>query len=489
MFSYSNFEPLQSRTQVKFAESEWSKPLSFEAVGSAFAISMVKEKMGHPGEVQVGVHVQEGTGKYYRTKVVTFSPRFLIRNMLNEDIYYQQAATVAQTLLPSNSTVALVHLRLFENVAPHFCIRLANIHSEWSNPFQITDIGSIYIKLGRSDSNKEDLVRAEIALENATLFVSLYRQEARWPIRIDNLSNFDITIHQDGAKKMYLINKGDSLQYSWDFPSLTKKELVLSVYNQERKIDISKLGKLVPMKFKMVENKVGIIAIDLVAEGPSIVLKVSTFNQAKSKYRVDDKPHTTGFTIIEDPSAIFQVIQIRLEGIGISVISKKKEEIAYATVRGFVMILTDSEKDRQVNTSLQWLQIDNQMYGCIEPILLYPTVVSRFNDAEEQPILLMTTSQSKDTSYGVDYYHWFMVLLQELSLDIDEDFLYTAMEFFQFKSLAPEESKLYDQSSSILFPKSSETSEIMYFERLFLQPIQVNLSFAKLQRAKKDALR
>jgi vacuolar protein sorting-associated protein 13A/C len=213
MFSYSNYEPLQSKTQVMVDDSEWSKPLSFEAVGSAFAVSVPKEKLGNPGEVLLGVDVAEGTGKYYLTKVVTFSPRFLVRNMLNEDLYFQQAGTVQMNLLASNCTTSLIHMRRFPDVVPHLCIRLANSNSLWSNPFQLTDIPSVYVKVGRNDSITEDLIRVDIALEKATIFISFYRQENRWPIRIDNLTEFDMSIHQDKARKMYLIPSNESLQY------------------------------------------------------------------------------------------------------------------------------------------------------------------------------------------------------------------------------------------------------------------------------------
>jgi vacuolar protein sorting-associated protein 13A/C len=194
-------------------DSEWSKPLSFEAVGSAFAVSVLKEKLGNPGEVLLGVDVAEGSGKYYLTKVITFSPRFLVRNVLNEDLYFQQAGTVQMNLLTSNSTSPLIHMRRFSDVVPHLCIRLATSNSLWSNPFKLTDIGSVYVKIERNDSITEDLIRVDIALEKATIFISFNRQENRWPIRIDNLTEFDLAFHQENARKMYLLPPKDSLQY------------------------------------------------------------------------------------------------------------------------------------------------------------------------------------------------------------------------------------------------------------------------------------
>lgn len=399
MFSYSNFEPLQSRTQIKIDDSEWSKPLSFEAVGSSFKVDVGKEKLGNPGEIQIGVDIQEGAGKYYMTKVITFSPRFLARNLTGEDMFFQQAGTVAQTLFPANAILPLMHFRNFQDTVRQLCIRLAKTESEWSNPFQMTDLGSVYVKLGRLSSNVEDLIRVDIALDKATLFISFYQQEQRWPVRIENQSLVDVFVRQRKARKQYQISKDESLQYAWDFPSKSHKELVLTVNDKERLIEVSKLGKLVPLKYHSKHGlEDGIMAIELVADGPTIVLKLSPFNQAVSKFRVDDQPQTAGFSLIEDPTKVVQVIQVRLEGIGISVVSKRMREIAYITLKGFVAVFTESDKDRQLSVSLQWIQIDNQMYGCMEPILLYPTVVSNEDKDEEHPIFLATSSQLKDTS-------------------------------------------------------------------------------------------
>ena len=39
---------------------------------------------------------------------------------------------------------------------------------------------------------------------------------------------------------------------------------------------------------------------------------------------------------------------------------------------------------------------------------------------------------STNLAYGVDFYNWFTILLQELSVDIDEDFLYALINFAKF---------------------------------------------------------
>jgi hypothetical protein len=68
-------------------------------------------------------------------------------------------------------------------------------------------------------------------------------------------------------------------------------------------------------------------------------------------------------------------------------------------------------------------------------------------------------------------------------------FYEAAMDFFHFNSFAPVPDKLYEESLAISFPKSADISDRLYFEKLLLQPVQINLSFSKIQRSKTDVTR
>lgn len=54
----------------------------------------------------------------------------------------------------------------------------------------------MYIKLGRMSSPDEDLVRAEVLLQDATVFVIFAGRETRWPFRVENRTDIDIDIWQ-----------------------------------------------------------------------------------------------------------------------------------------------------------------------------------------------------------------------------------------------------------------------------------------------------
>jgi vacuolar protein sorting-associated protein 13A/C len=87
------------------------------------------------------------------------------------------------------------------------------------------------------------------------------------------------------------------------------------------------------------------------------------------------------------------------------------------------------------------------MYSCVDPICMYPTKIPK-DDKLFHPVLLGTATKSKVSAYGVDYYHFFSALLQEISFDVDDQFLITLMEFFK---LEIEESDWEDAQGFVLY--------------------------------------
>jgi len=46
------------------------------------------------------------------------------------------------------------------------------------------------------NSSQEDLLRADVLLEGATIFVIVNREEKNWPFRIENRSDTDVIVAQ-----------------------------------------------------------------------------------------------------------------------------------------------------------------------------------------------------------------------------------------------------------------------------------------------------
>jgi vacuolar protein sorting-associated protein 13A/C len=484
LFSYSTFEPLRSRAHIKMRDSDWSRAISFEAVGSSY---MVRLPAAGGLDNLLGIDIQEGMGKYYFSKVITISPRFILQNRMQEDLSFGQAGNLSPQLLKANSTVSLIKLRTDPDHDDYqLSVRLSNMLGSWSNPFSITEMGSIHLKLGRIGSLTEDLIRVDISIEKATIFIAFSREEGKWPFRIENHTPVNVCYFQMGSKKQYVVVPGESQSYAWDYPSHENKNLVIEVNEKQRAIEISQLGPLLPFKYTS-GNKRGIMAMELVAEGPTIVLKLETYDEAKSIYK-DTKPSVQDdFQVKETESKVLTIIQARIEGIGISVISKDMKEIMYASAKGLVIMHTDTTTDTMMNVTLKWFQVDNQLPSAFNPIFIYPTVlpVKGKEKEAEKPVFFGSFSHSKDTSHGVDYYQWLTVLLQELSVDLEEDFLKKMIEFTKFETTEKiDYADAYDPSPQIPFPKSSDSSERLYIENVLLHPIQINMSYTQSDKVR-----
>lgn len=109
----------------------------------------------------------------------------------------------------------------------------------------------MYSKMGRMGSAELDLFRIEVMIEGPTIFVFLHREEGRWPFRIDNFSNVNVSVYQVQCKPRYTIPKGKQMPYAWDSPSEELKLLTINVNGKEREVNISEIGPTLPFKYSV----------------------------------------------------------------------------------------------------------------------------------------------------------------------------------------------------------------------------------------------
>ncbi|KAJ3192438.1 hypothetical protein HK101_006567 [Irineochytrium annulatum] len=438
-------------------------------------------------------------------KVSIYSP-YVILNKTGLDVAYSTRSLINSLRLAAGQghvakskagqSVPLVYFN--ESDARQLCLRLSGLMDEWSSPFNVNQIGQVFIKLRRMGSGVEDLLRAEVMLDAATVFIALTREEGRWPFRVENNSDVAITFWQLESKARYLVPSNESRSYAWDNPSAYRKALMLHIDGaKDREIDVREIGQLVPMQYPVpgVPGKTGIVAIRVYAEGPTLVISLGPYIESKSLFR-------QGTTKKDDMEDSFQMeqtdlltFQIKMDGIGISVISREVQEIFYASAKKVDFAYSESSSTQVIVFSIGWLQIDNQLPGTLEPIFLYPTVLPKEGEETYHPVLMATLSKSKDScrydgskailiafeAYGVDYYNLFTILLQELSVDSDEDFLYALINFAKFDVAGWEqpEPNLFNSDVSIPSPKQVDGDVRMYFEKFLLQPMQFNISFQR----------
>ncbi|KAG0050250.1 hypothetical protein BGZ83_004992 [Gryganskiella cystojenkinii] len=519
MFSYGKTENGNRMLVQVGGNSQWSRPVSFEAVGSIMEIAV--SAMDRPEEIHLGMNVELGKGKYALTKVVTITPRFILKNNLNEDLNFREFGSSNVTLLPAGQRVPLRYLR--QGQQKLLSLRLPGVTSRWTAPFNIDEMGKMHVSILRSDGEVE-LIRVHVMMEVATVFIVLNKEEGRWPYRIDNKSSWDITFCQhsttrsdvattsstasfsSSAPKMYKLKAGETMAYSWDLPYMKEKALVLTVNGREREVSLQEIGSLVPFKFPAGEAN-SIISIDVLADGPTQVLVLADYDSKQSLFKQRSSSQLTisersdenqsrengrdltkdGFEVIDVDAVVTFSFQIRLECIGISILNQRMQELIYMSMTGLEMRYTDSNMYQSVNMLVKWLQIDNQLYGGSNPIILCPTQTPKDGkDAAVHPTLHSALVRAKDETHGVVYFKYFSALIQELTVAMDEDFLYTLLEFSKFNvpgwTEDPTKVQLCDESLDLPEPKANDGESQLFFEVLHLHPMKVNLSFMRSDR-------
>ncbi|KAG0246128.1 hypothetical protein B0O80DRAFT_498393 [Mortierella sp. GBAus27b] len=517
MFSYGKSEK-SKRTLVEVADkTQWSQPVSFEAVGSIMEVTM--QLKDRKEEIHLGMNVELGKGKYALTKVVTITPRFIIKNNLKEDLCFREASSKDFTQLVAGNHEPLRNLR--QGLPKLLSLRMREVTSRWTAPFSIDEMGKIYVPIMRNETDVE-LIRVNVVMEVATVFIVLNKEEGRWPYRIDNRSSFDISFSQhnpvrnesmtsstaslsSAAPKVYKLKSHQTVAYSWDFPHLKEKVLVLNVNGSEREVKLQEIGSLMPFEFRTANSALGVMSMDVIAEGPTQVLVLSDYDSKRSLYKrshglmsVEERGRDNdnsaskdsgkdGFEVIDVDAVVSFSFQVQLECIGISVLNQRMQELVYLSMTGFELRYKDSNLNQSLNLQVKWLQIDNQLYGGFSPIVLCPTQIPKGEkDALTHPTLHMALVKAKDDTHGVVYFKYFSILIQELTVAMDEDFLFTLLEFTKFNvpGWTEDTSKVQWCEESLALPQitTGDDENQLFFEVLQLQPMKVNLSFKRSDR-------
>ncbi|KAI9800700.1 MAG: hypothetical protein M1825_004022 [Sarcosagium campestre] len=506
MFSYAN-EERHNRSILKVGDSNWSKPQSFEAIGSDVEVvlpSSTKRK-----EIHIGISVDAGEGKYKMTKIVTLAPRFIVKSKLSEEINIKEpGSSTVMTLKPGE--LLPLHF-LHQGASKQLSLGFSGESIAWSSAFNIGDLGTVHVKLARAGSGqRQKLIKVEILLEQATVFLHLgLESDKNWPFSMRNESDTEFTFFQanpdldddEGAAAdrgsgwrpiRYRLPPRAIMPYAWDYPAAKLKELIINANGKERHVKLAEIGNLIPMKVPVTKGskQQAIIDLNVVAQGPTQTLVLSNYKPSKSLYKQKSRESSqtsvaTDFEVKKQDANVTFKVQVRLAGIGISLINRQLRELAYVTLRSIELKYSDSPLFQTVKSTIRWIQIDNQLYGGIFPIVLYPSVVQKTGkELDAHPIFSAMVTRVKDDSYGVLYIKYATVLLQQLTLEIDEDFVFVLLDFLKLPGSTwseGNEGKLCDENLDIPEPKRDRQGQDVYFELLHIQPTQLDLSFVRTE--------
>jgi vacuolar protein sorting-associated protein 13A/C len=492
----------RNRAILKIGESSWSKPQSFDAIGST--VEVVLPSAVKSTEIHVGISIENGEGKYKMTKVVTIAPRFVLKNQMAEEINVREPGSSELMTLKPGALQALHFLQ--KTTTKQLCLCFPGLNNQWSAPFTISDLGTTHVKLAKA-GQRQNLIRVEILMEDATIFLHLSIETKNWPFSIRNESDTEFMFFQanpsfdeeetedrSGWRPIrYRLPPRSIMPYAWDYPAAKYKELIITANSKERHIKLAEIGNLIPMKIPAGQGtrQQKIIDLHVAADGPTQTLILSNYKPSKSLYKQNTGVTSStsvpgGFEVKEVDTDITFRAQLKLAGIGISLINAQLRELAYVTFRDISLTYSESALYQTIRASIKWVQIDNQLYGGIFPMILYPSVVPKnTKETEAHPSVHVMITRIKDDSYGVVYIKYATLLLQQMTLEIDEDFVYALLEFSKVPGASwseTHEGKLCDDKLDIPEPKQQQQGQDIYFELLNIQPMQLDLSFVRTER-------
>lgn len=508
LYSYP-IDDQKNRSVLRIGESSWSKPQSFDAIGSTFEV--VLPAASTKSEFHAGVSVTEGEGKYNLTKVVTITPRFVLKNKTGEDLELREPGSSDVLRLGATDLLPVYFMK--QSIEKQLCMCFPGVNNQWSSPFNMSNVGMTHVKLARH-GQRQKLIRVEIILEEATLFLHFSIETKHWPFSMRNESDVEFlffqanpNIGEDGEEDRgsgwkpirYKLPPRSIMPYAWDYPASRNKELVLTCRGKERYVKLQEIGNLIPIRLTAPEAGLPpkIIDVNIVADGPTNTLILSNYKASSSLYRsrtgssaLSPTSHNSDFEVKKIESEVTFRAEIRFAGVGISLINSKLKELMYLTFRDIDFKYGDSKLYQTLNMTVKWIQVDNQLYGGIFPILLYPSVVPKTGkEMEAHPIFHAMVTRVKDDSYGVQYIKYATLLLQQITIELDEDFIFALLDFTKVPGASwseEKEGKLCEEDLDVPEPKLEQQGQDIYFEVLHLQPMQLDLSFVRTERINAD---
>ncbi|GAA5925213.1 hypothetical protein JCM10213_008734 [Rhodosporidiobolus nylandii] len=501
MFSYPT-DDRRNRSLLRIGNSNWSQPLSFETVN--METEVVLPSTSGSEEVRVGLKVTEGLGDYKLCKVITLCPRFIVKNNFGDQLRVRELGSRNEVNLASGERHQLGFLRAGQ--APQLVLAFPG-GSAWSAPFKLQDIGQNYVRVPTS-RGEERLARVDAVLEGPCIFIRIDPEQGAWPFLLRNDSDYPIAfeqaepeglpVNQRTPRKRYQLSPGTKLPYAWDFPADDNRQFRVFAGGRERCVNPLEIGALVPFRLNH-EGRTRVVSIDVRAEGSTQAVTFSNYVEEDSVFKLQRRNTETASrqeSIASSRDGVFEAVDVdvattfsfglSLEGLGISVVNRNMQELIYASFRGVTAKYADSTTNVAYDLGIKWIQIDNQLFGGLYPILLYPSVIPKDSkELEVHPSLQASAVILKDEAHGVTYFKYASVLLQEMTVEVDEDFLFALLDFAKFSGAAGLEeppSQLTEDPDEIPEPQATSKGGDLYFEVLHLQPIQLDLSFMRTDR-------
>uniref|UniRef100_A0A671VQL1 Vacuolar protein sorting 13 homolog C n=1 Tax=Sparus aurata TaxID=8175 RepID=A0A671VQL1_SPAAU len=514
----------KSKLQLCVSTSSWSDAFSLDTVGSYGCVRCPANNM----DFLVGVSIQMSS--FNLTRIVTMSPFY---NLVNKSSYELEVGEVtSQTSTRWHYIASTECLPLWpENPSGKLCVRV--VGSESTSKFfffNCQDNGTLL----SLDMCGGIIVDVNISDLSTVIGFTDYYEGAAPALLLNHTPWVTISYKQSGSAAVHQLNPGEARLFAWDDPasvralswscmehsaeldllkdqvgqfsydSLSQVHWVsfldgrqrvllftedvavvtkarqaeeLEQFQQEVKVSLQNLG------LSLINNtgRQEIAYIGITSSG--VVWEMKPKNRWKpfSQKNINLLEKTYQSQLSGKTEGVCDVngLQVNLSGATMMMRQPYSCPVRRNFLSGIQVEFKQSLHQRSLRAQLYWLQVDNQLPGAIFPIVFHPVPPPKSIalDSEPKPFIDVSIITRFNQHSSVMQFKYFMALVQEMAVKIDQGFLGAILALFTpAADTQADRQKLLQ--TELMEASLTDTSGLSFFEHFHISPIKLHLSLS-----------
>ncbi|XP_041840973.1 LOW QUALITY PROTEIN: vacuolar protein sorting-associated protein 13C-like [Melanotaenia boesemani] len=526
----------KSKLQLSISTSSWSDGFSLDTVGNYGCVRCPANSM----DFLVGVSIQMSS--FNLTRIVTMSPFYTLVNKSSFELEVGEITT--QTSIRWHYISSTECLPLWpENNSGKLCVRVVGSESTSKSFFFHRQDSGTLLSL---DMCGGIIVDVNISDHSTIISFSEYYEGAAPALLLNHTPWVTISYRQSGSAVVHELKPGEAKRFVWDDPA-GPRMLIWSYMENSGELDLLKddvgqfsYDKQVPM-VHWVSFLDGRQRVLLFTEDTGVVTKARQAEELGAvQQEVKLSLQNLGLSLVNNSSRQ-EVAYIGITSSGVVWEMKPKNRWKPFSQKNINLLESDylnsaewerqktawinldsnlevnlnttimmmrpacflpvrrelpvwiqvefkqSKHQRSLRAQLYWLQIDNQLPGAIFPIVFHPVPPPKSIalDSEPKPFIDMSVITRFNEHSNVLQFKYFMALVQEMAVKIDQSFLGAILALFTTSADFPadgQKSGLIDGDLQLLqaelMEASSDTSGLSFFEHFHISPIKLHLSLS-----------
>ncbi|XP_066252738.1 intermembrane lipid transfer protein Vps13 isoform X1 [Euwallacea similis] len=528
----------KKKASIRVESGEWSDKFSLDVAGSS---GVVQCKMGDQ-IYQIGVHNQLTYNNL--TKQVTFTPYFVIINDAPYAIECQESDRPADhwtTVQPKSCSALWPKSEMSDKLLK---LRIADTH-EISAPFLYTESQTTLLKL----NNKYGGVNVDIQINEGATYISFAAYTLGCaPALIINHTTQDYRFWEKESVQIRTIKPKTLILYTWENPSgprklVWEKGQKIEIENDLRKdgcgsfhvgenevfwssfldgmqrvllfTECRNLAESATNVFEIIQQEITvslhgfglslvnnltrqeIVYIGIASSG--VIWETCKLNRKRYKpLATKESTHienafqhylaqrTNSDTSFSGPVLIDNKIEVDFDLQ--QMYKPKKRNIRRTFQTGVWINMKTSPSQLQLHAKINRVQIDNQMYDCIFPVVLAPVPPPKSVavDSGIKPFVEVSIVQLLVKNSQIRQFKYFKVLVQEFHIKVDLGFVNAVVDMMQQSDNSDDEDRqlfikdmhLVEEPLYLHASNQALQGQKSFYDLLHFSPLKIHVSFS-----------